>query len=86
MMKCPNCGSTAQIKLLDTIEAGNRIVERYSCGCGASTTRHLELITTTCYSSNGTIISGFSHRKKKKKGLTKALPHVIIQIQRNERK
>jgi hypothetical protein len=67
MMKCPNCGSTAQIKLLDTIEAGNRIVEQYSCGCGASTTRHLELITTTCYSSNGTIISGFSHRKKKKR-------------------
>ena len=81
MMKCPNCGSTAQIKPFDTIEAGNRIVEQYSCGCGASIIRQLELITTTCHSSNGTIITGFSHRKKEKKGLTNNPTYAIIKIQ-----
>lgn len=67
MIKCPNCGSQAQIRLVDTVEAGNRVVEQYKCGCGARTSRHLELITTTCYSEAGTIISGFNYRKKKNK-------------------
>ena len=68
MTRCPNCGSTAQLKVIDTIETGNRVVERFECGCGAQGFRHLELITTTCTSKNGTIISCFSHRKNKKRG------------------
>ena len=38
MIKCPNCGSTAQPKLENLyFHDGNRQVERtkvYSCGCG----------------------------------------------------
>lgn len=40
MVKCPNCGSTAQVKFEDLyFHNGNRQVERisvYSCGCGCT--------------------------------------------------
>lgn len=34
-MKCPNCGSTAQVKILDVIEySDGTIIIKCQCGCG----------------------------------------------------
>ena len=38
MKKCPNCGSTAQVRLVTTpmpsLSAPDLLVEGWSCGCG----------------------------------------------------
>lgn len=36
MIKCPNCGSTAQVKenIPHTDKCGNYIYSKYVCGCG----------------------------------------------------
>ena len=36
MIKCPNCGSTAQVKenIPHTDKVGNYIYNKYVCGCG----------------------------------------------------
>ena len=51
MIKCPNCGSTAQLELLDStyIEDGYHLtIERlYVCGCGRS------FLTATDYTADG---------------------------------
>lgn len=41
-MKCPNCGSTAQVKLIDTHYNEDgwtvEVIHTYKCGCGQSFT------------------------------------------------
>lgn len=37
MIKCPICGSTAQIKLVRTSEINDLIFKTYECGCGCQT-------------------------------------------------
>lgn len=31
MVKCPNCGSTAQMRLFDTARCGHHLVEYWDC-------------------------------------------------------
>ena len=41
MIKCPNCGSTAQIKLVcepKITAQGMSLVEEFACGCGTHIT------------------------------------------------
>ena len=37
MLKCNNCGSTAQIKLTNTTNNNGLIYDDYTCGCGCMT-------------------------------------------------
>lgn len=44
MVKCPNCGSTAQVRKYKEIVSADRteIKEFYSCGCGCWFKNHFE--------------------------------------------
>lgn len=54
LIKCPNCGSTAQIKLIDSAHiVYNQLMEKYECGCGAKMVRHYKLQTAILYTDNG---------------------------------
>ena len=44
MIKCQICGSTAQIKLVNTQDTQNSIFKTYECGCGC---RIVEAYTKT---------------------------------------
>lgn len=57
MIKCPNCGSTAQMKRLGSTEGENIVVETYQCGCGAKVQRHLKRTMDIAWSPTGTLIS-----------------------------
>lgn len=47
MIKCPWCGSSAQVKLITTHESGVKehayITQRYECGCGCVFDRKFSL-------------------------------------------
>ena len=47
MIKCPICGSTAQIKLVNTSEYKNTIFKTYECGCGCRTIETYTKTNTT---------------------------------------
>lgn len=34
MMRCPNCGSTAQVRSLEISNSENVLTEKFICGCG----------------------------------------------------
>lgn len=34
MNKCPNCGSTAQVKKIGCSDTREHFIERFECGCG----------------------------------------------------
>lgn len=54
MIKCPNCGSTAQIKLIDSYHyTANNLAEKYECSCGAQLIRHYKLQTGILYTKDG---------------------------------
>lgn len=36
MIKCPNCGSTAQPRKIDQRECALTKIEKYKCGCGCN--------------------------------------------------
>ena len=38
MVRCLNCGSTAQIKSEREIHSGDRLIKIYTCGCGSKFT------------------------------------------------
>ena len=75
-IKCPNCGSFAQIKLVweDRDSYIPTKTKEYTCGCGCRFEAIFEVKKLTF------------QQKKIKKGLTKAKPYDIIKSQRNERK
>lgn len=53
MIKCPNCGSTAQITLIDKYHYGKgKIAEEYECGCGAIVVQHYALVTSVVYTED----------------------------------
>ena len=56
MIKCPNCGSTAQPRRLGSTESENTVIEIYECGCGAKTQRFLQRTMDAVWSPTGTLI------------------------------
>ena len=53
MIKCPNCGSTAQTTLIDRYHYGKgKIAEEYECGCGAILVQLYALVTTVVYTED----------------------------------
>ena len=63
-IKCLNCGSTAQIKKIGSVENDNTIIEMYECGCGARTERILNVSSVTCWSATGTRLKTVKAEKK----------------------
>lgn len=53
--KCLNCGSTAQIKKVDTIETPQTIIEIYECGCGCRIKQYLK-VEKICHWVGNTLI------------------------------
>ena len=60
MIKCPYCGSTAQMKRLGLNEGENITIENYQCGCGTKVQRVLKRTMDVAWSPTGTMI----YRKK----------------------
>ena len=61
MIKCPNCGSTAQSKTSYTPNpTRTAIIERIICGCGCITTATYKLSREETRTADGTQIG---HRK-----------------------
>lgn len=56
ILRCPNCGSTAQIKLYGTQEGETTILEIYKCGCGARVQRFLKRDIDVYWSPTGTML------------------------------
>lgn len=53
MIKCPNCGSTTQIKFIERYHyASTKIAEKYECGCGATIICHYDLKAVASYVDN----------------------------------
>ena len=63
-IKCPNCGSTAQIKKIGSVENDNTIIEIYECGCGARVERILNVSSITHWSPLGTCLKTIRAEKK----------------------
>lgn len=58
-MKCDNCGSTAQIRLVDFREVDERtMVKEYSCGCGATKKMVFGLTKEFTVTKEGTFLPG----------------------------
>ena len=54
MIKCPNCGSTAQIKFIESYHYTTKsIAEKYECGCGTQLVRHYKLQVSILYTDKG---------------------------------
>ena len=54
MVKCPKCGSTAQMQLIDSYHYNtDSIAEEYECGCGAKSVRHYKLRVNILYTDDG---------------------------------
>jgi transcription initiation factor TFIIIB Brf1 subunit/transcription initiation factor TFIIB len=57
MIKCPNCGSTAQMKVTHVPNPTRTvIIERIVCGCGCVTTATYKLAREETRTVNGTLI------------------------------
>ena len=54
MVKCPNCGSTAQMRSVSGYHYNSKnIAEEYECGCGAKLIRHYKLHVSILYTDEG---------------------------------
>ena len=54
MVKCPKCGSTAQIRPVDSYHyTDNDIAEEYECVCGARLIRHYKFQIGILYTDEG---------------------------------
>ena len=40
MVKCPNCGSTAQVKSIGQVMGVDTVIRKFSCGCGCEFLRY----------------------------------------------
>ena len=56
MLKCLNCGSSAQIKLMGTEESETTVLELYQCGCGSRIQRFLKRDLDVYWSPTGTML------------------------------
>ena len=55
MIKCPNCGSTAQIQFVEGYHyTPTKVAEKYECGCGATIICHYELSIVASYTEGRT--------------------------------
>jgi hypothetical protein len=48
MIKCPNCGSTAQVKPIGQVWGENTAIRKFRCGCGCEFLRYYSLRTDLC--------------------------------------
>ena len=55
-MKCPNCGSTAQIKLTHMANSNGYLYHNYICGCGAIIEYVYKEVSFRATSPDGTIL------------------------------
>ena len=55
-MKCPNCGSTAQIKLTHIAKSNGYLDHTYACGCGATIEYMYKEVSFRVTSPNGTLL------------------------------
>lgn len=63
IIKCLNCGSTAQVKRVESIENDTTIIEKYKCGCGARIERILNISSLTYWSKTGTCLKTIRPKK-----------------------
>lgn len=57
MIKCPNCGSTAQVKPKYIPSPNpNRIIQQTICGCGCITNSVFKLEISKTWAPTGTLI------------------------------
>lgn len=56
MMKCPNCGSSAQFKMIDFMNCKDEKIEQYRCGCGATAEVIYKKVETIFRTADGTKI------------------------------
>jgi hypothetical protein len=64
MLRCLNCGSTAQIKLVDSVENENTVLEIYQCGCGSRIQRFLKRDIDVYWNPTGTMIGRKKYETK----------------------
>ena len=64
MIKCLNCGSTAQIEKIGSVENDTTVIEVYECGCGARIERILNVSSVTYWSATGTRLKTIKAEKK----------------------
>lgn len=62
-IKCLNCGSTAQVKKMGSVENDTTIIEMYQCGCGARIERILNISSLTYWSKHGTCLKTIRPKK-----------------------
>lgn len=48
MIKCPNCGSTAQVKAVGVVCGETIVIRKFSCGCGCEFLRYYNLRKDLC--------------------------------------
>ena len=63
IIKCLNCGSTAQVKKVESIENDTTIIEKYKCGCGARIERILNISSLIYWGKNGTCLKTIRPKK-----------------------
>ena len=64
IIKCLNCGSTAQMKKIGSVENDTTTIEMYECGCGARVERILNVSSVTYWSATGTRLKTIKAEKK----------------------
>lgn len=57
MIKCPNCGSTAQVKEIGCYDDNKKFVEKFLCGCGCQFNKNHYWCGDTIYLVNVEIIN-----------------------------
>ena len=54
MIRCPNCGSTAQVKFLSDYQYTDTLyMKKYECGCGATIIENFERKNMLVYTEQG---------------------------------
>ena len=65
MLKCANCGSTAQLEYCGCTESDcGSVIEIYRCGCGAEIQRNSHRICDIYWSPFGTMICKKKYKEK----------------------
>lgn len=56
MLKCPNCGSTAQFRHTTSVQQENKVTNVYHCGCGCIAQEVSVIQYINYYTKNGEFI------------------------------
>lgn len=48
MIKCPNCGSTAQVKHIGQVWGEDTAIRKFQCGCGCEFLRYYTVNNALC--------------------------------------